>query len=248
MKDDLLHPFWRRLFPSPWMLGVFLVLAWGIPRFVLVLGANVSGSYQQVAWIFLSMWLTPFLFLSRAGRKRMGWRRPKAPHWLHYALLTGLGFCLLMWMAGDIFFERGPENWFVYIRRSYALPPELSITDRRIYFLIYAAIGITFSPVGEELFYRGVVHECFATKWGDHTASILDSLAFALTHLAHFGIVFLDGQWSFLPLPALLWVAFLFFLCRFFFIARQESGSILGAIIAHAGYNLGMTYGMIYWL
>jgi len=248
MEDTLLRPFWRRLFPAPWVLGMLLVLLWGVPRFVLVLGANMTGSYQQVSLIFASMWLTPFIFLSAAGRQRMGWRRPQNPRWLLYGLFIGLGFFLLMLMAAIILFGTGPENWFTYIGRSYRLPAEMSDADRLVFFLIYASVSMTFSPVGEELFYRGVIHECFAGRWGDKTASVLDSLAFSLTHLAHFGIVFLNGQWSFLLVPALLWVAFLFFISRLFFRARKESGSILGAIITHAGYNLGMAFGILYLL
>ena len=82
----------------------------------------------------------------------------------------------------------------------------------------------------------------------EQKASILDSLAFALTHLAHFGIVFVAGHWSFLFLPAAIWVMLMFLASRLFFICKVKSGSILGAILCHAGFNLAMTYYIIYFI
>ena len=105
---------------------------------------------------------------------------------------------------------------------------------------------MTFSPIGEELFYRGVVHACFATNNGEQKASIYDSLAFGLTHLAHFGIVYIAGAWSFLFIPALLWVIGMFFASRLFFVCKQKTQSILGAMICHAGFNITMIYFIFY--
>ena len=152
-----------------------------------------------------------------------------------------------MFLMAKLLFAETVSNWFVYISNSYAVPKaSLSESDRLIYFIIYAVIGMTFSPIGEELFYRGLVHGSFATDFGDRKASMLDSLAFALTHLAHFGIVYFSGHWSFLFFPALLWVFFMFIASRLFFFCKQKTGSILGAISSHAGYNLAMMYFIFY--
>jgi hypothetical protein len=105
---------------------------------------------------------------------------------------------------------------------------------------------MTFSPIGEELFYRGIVHGSFAKELGERKASIIDSLAFALTHLAHFGIIYLSGNWHFLFLPAIMWVIFMFMASRIFFICKQKTGSIYGAIISHAAFNLTMMYFIFY--
>ncbi len=105
---------------------------------------------------------------------------------------------------------------------------------------------MTFSPIGEELFYRGIVHGSFVPQLGEQKASIADSLAFALTHLAHFGIVYTAGSWNFLFLPAMLWVFFMFLSSRIFFICKEKTGSISGAILSHAAYNLTMMYFIFY--
>lgn len=118
--------------------------------------------------------------------------------------------------------------------------------NRLTYFLIYAGISMGFSPIGEEVFYRGFVHECFTRSVGNRNAALVDSAAFALVHLAHFGLVYSGHGWRFLAGPSLLWVMGLFVTCLLFSVARAVSGSIVGAIAAHALFNLTMNYFIFY--
>jgi len=113
-------------------------------------------------------------------------------------------------------------------------------------FTIFAFTGMIFSPIGEELFFRGIVHESFARSIGDRKAALVDSAAFAITHISHFGFVFINNKWSFLILPTLIWVASMFLVCVLFFICKKRSGSIWGAVICHAAFNLGMIYCIFY--
>ena len=114
------------------------------------------------------------------------------------------------------------------------------------HYLLWLAIAIFAAGLGEELFFRGVVHGSFAKSIGDQKASIVDSLAFALTHIAHFGLVFINGNWTFYFVPTLIWVIGMFLVSIVFFQMKKSSGSILGAILCHAGFNLGMIYFIFY--
>ena len=109
-----------------------------------------------------------------------------------------------------------------------------------------ALTGMVFSPVGEELFFRGIVHSSFAKSIGDKKASVVDSLAFSLTHISHFGLVFINDRWDFLATPTLIWVLSMFLVSVLFFVFRKYSGSILGAMICHSAFNLGMIYCIFY--
>lgn len=111
-----------------------------------------------------------------------------------------------------------------------------------------ALTGMVFSPIGEELFFRGIVHSSFAKSIGDTKASLVDSLAFSLTHISHFGLVFINCKWMFLEIPTLIWVSSMFLVSVLFFILRKYSGSILGSIICHSAFNLGMIYCIFYLL
>jgi len=243
----MLRPLWQKLFKFNWILGLVLILLLGVPRFIMVLNANVTGNYSKIAIIFLIMWIAPIVLLSKEGRKYIGIKKVENYLWLLYSFIVGIILCALMYFVGILLFQSTHSNWFVYIAKSYqAGGMVLNDNVRLTYFLIYAFTSMTFSPIGEELFYRGIVHGSFALNFGDKKASIADGLAFALTHLAHFGIVFIFGSWKLLFFPALLWVIFMFLASQLFFYCKEKTGSIIGAIVSHAGFNLAMIYFIFY--
>ncbi|NDV79998.1 CPBP family intramembrane glutamic endopeptidase [Dysgonomonas sp. 511] len=247
-KSRLLRPIWRFLSYN-WIFGVFLILLFGIPRFILVLQANSSGGgYGMVSLVFVAMWFTPFILLSKTGRQYIGIRKPTNYKWLLYSFIAGALFCTITFALTWLIYGDTIDNSFVYIAKSYTVPHEELEANRFAFFLTFAISGMIFSPIGEELFFRGIVHGCFAEKLGERKASVVDSLAFALTHLAHFGIVFYAGKWELLILPATLWVVSMFVLSQIFFYCKQKSGSVLGAITSHAGYNFAMIYLIFYYI
>jgi membrane protease YdiL (CAAX protease family) len=243
----MLRPFWQKIFKFNWVFGLALILLFGIPRFIIVLNANITGNYSPIAIVFFCMWFTPLIFLTKSGRRNIGINKPRNYRWLFYSFAAGAAVCILTYSIAVLLFKDTLSNWFVYISKSYGTSGIiLKGSQRQIYFLIYSLAGITFSPIGEELFYRGLVHGCFAGRFGEQKASIADSIAFALTHLAHFGIVYFSGSWHFLFIPALLWIFCMFITSRIFFICKEKTGSIFGAIISHAAFNLTMMYFIFY--
>ncbi|WP_199474279.1 CPBP family intramembrane glutamic endopeptidase [Adhaeribacter pallidiroseus] len=153
-----------------------------------------------------------------------------------------------MFALGNALYTNTIHNWYVYIGKSYKLATDLNAHDKFIYFLIYATTGMCFSPIGEELFFRGIVHSSFSASLGENKATVMDSLAFAFTHLAHFGIVYIAGRWQFLLIPSVLWVLGMFITSLVFIQCRKKTGSIMGAIASHAGFNLAMIYFIFYHL
>jgi len=245
IKKEALRPLWRFLTYN-WTLGVFLILLLGIPRFMMVLDANVTGGYGNVSYIFLFMWFVPFIFFSKEGRRYIGIKKPVSYLWLLYSFFIGFAVCAVMFIFAKLMYGETLSNSFFYISRSYTIPTEALVANKFMFFVMFALTGMTFSPIGEEFFYRGVVHGSFVEKFGETKASIFDSLAFALTHLAHFGIVYNMGDWTFLPVPAAIWVIGMFILSQLLFFCKQKTGSIWGAVIGHAGYNVGMIYLIFY--
>lgn len=242
----MLRPFWTKWVGYNGLFGLALISLFGIPRFIIVLQANQTGNYTYVSVIFVCMWIAPFVFLTRDGRRSIGMRKPKRYPWLVLSPLLGIAACAIMFVVSRFLFGLGEENWLVYISRPYQSLAQLKAADKQIYFLIYAIAAMTFSPVGEELLYRGIIHGSFAARLGEQKASWVDSLAFAVTHLAHFGIVFVSGAWTLFLFPGLLWVLFMVAASFLFFACKEKTGSILGAILCHAGFNLAMTYFLFY--
>jgi membrane protease YdiL (CAAX protease family) len=245
LENDLFH---IKKLKFNWKFGLILILLFSIPRFFFVLKANQTGNYNFTSIIFIIMWLTPFILLTKKGRKTIGIAKPKNFINLIYAFILGVLVCSILFVLGRFLYHDSIENWFVYISNSFKSIPqnELQGVNRTYYFLMFTAIGITFSPIGEELLYRGIIHQSFVKSLGNNKASILDSLAFALVHIAHFGIIFSNDSWIFPIIPSLIWVLFMFLTSRMFFYCKTISHSIYGAIISHAGFNFAMTYFIFY--
>ncbi len=245
MENELRH-FWSRIFGFNWKFGLLLILIVCIPRFILVLHANASGNYGSIGIIMAVSAITPFIFLSKYGRKAIGITKPEKYSRLLPALVSGLLASIFLYILGQALYGNSYENWYNYIGKSYKIPVGISQNDKRILFAVMAFTGMTFSPIGEELFFRGIVHSSFAKSIGEKKASIVDSAAFAFTHLSHFGVVFINDQWRFFTIPAIIWVAGMYLVSLLFFTFRKYTGSISGAIICHSAFNLGMIYCIFY--
>src|SRR3712207_8644662 len=63
--NGILRKGWRPFFRYDWKFGLFLILLFGIPRFFIVLQSYVTKSYAAVAFLFLIMWFTPLIFLTK---------------------------------------------------------------------------------------------------------------------------------------------------------------------------------------
>jgi membrane protease YdiL (CAAX protease family) len=239
-------PF-RSLLPLNLRTGILLLILFGLVRVALVLQANVTGSYQAVSVVFVAMIALPWVLLTREGRRRIGLVRPTRRRWIVPAVMAGVAMALAVHYAAAAVWGHSLSHPFAYIALSYSsVPASPSDDDRLIYFIIFAVIGMLFSPIGEEVLYRGVAHESFAAQLGDRRAALIDAAAFAVTHLAHFGVVFVAGARAFLPLPALFWVAAMFAASLVFYGFRQLTGSLAGAVASHAGFNLAMNWVIFY--
>ena len=248
MRKSELKPYWENLFKFNWKFGLILILLICVPRFILVLKANQSGNYGPIGAIMFVSALVPFFFLNKNGRQKIGIKGTNKLGGLILALTVGIAFSLLLYYVGKELYGGSYQNWYEYIGKSYKIPEGISGKDKLILFSIMAGTGMIFSPIGEELFFRGIVHGCFAKSIGDKKASIVDSLAFATTHIAHFGLVFVNDTWSFFPIPTLIWVLGMFLVSVLFFRMKELTGSLMGAIFCHAGFNLGMIYSIFYLL
>lgn len=219
-----------------------------VPRFILVLQANVGGSYQYIGMIMFLSAIIPIILLNKSGLQEIGIRKPKNTGIIILAFIVGLAASLLLFYLGKSLYGTSYENWYSYIGRSYNIDPDLTPDTKRTLFFIMAGTTMIFSPIGEELFFRGIVHTSFKKSWGESPASILDAGAFALTHIAHYGLVYVQGQWNFLPVPTTIWVLSMFLVSLMFIYFKNTSDSLWGAVTCHAAFNLGMVYFIFYHL
>jgi uncharacterized protein len=241
-----LRPFWAKYFDYSWKFGATILFIVCIIRFVLVLDANRNGNYNYIGAIMAFSAIAPFVFLTKYGRIEIGIKSSKNYKWLLVALIVGLIASAVLYFIGKVLYDATFSNWYVYIAKSYKIPASLDDQGRKIMFAIMALVGMTYSPIGEEFFFRGIVHSSIAKSIGERKASIVDSAAFALTHISHFGLVFINDQWRFFLLPTIIWVASMYFLSMIFIHFKHKTGSLLGPVISHAAFNLGMIFCIFY--
>lgn len=244
--ENELKPLWSNIFNFDWKFGLFAILLMCIPRVILVLHGNVIGNMQYVGITMVIMAIAPLVFLSKYGREKIGIKKTANTSWLIIALIIGIIFSTTLYFIGELLYGNSFQNWYEYIGKSYNIPREIDRQSKLIMFGISTLIGMTFSPIGEELFFRGIVHSSFANSLGNRKASLIDSSTFAVVHISHFGLVFNNQHWEFLFVPTLIWVLSMFIAGILFYVCRKRSGSILGAIVCHSAFNLGMTYCIFY--
>ena len=243
MHEIVLRKFWSRYFNLDWKLGVFIFLLFVAIRYWLVFGIVMhGGGGNSLFLLFLSMWFVPFILFTRRGRNQIGIRKPNAWIKLFYAFVIGILFCGLSFFVTYLIYGLSLDNSFVYMSRIFGIDSAIIEAYRYQIFMMSLLFGMTFSPIGEEFLFRGVIHSCFVSRFGQNRASLLDSLAFAIAHLPHFGILYIAGTWSIPFFPTLLWMFSLFILSRILFYLNTKSKSIWSSVFAHAGYNAMMMY------
>lgn len=245
---SLFRPGWRGVLRFNWKLAAFLIMLFGASRFFLVLQASVTHDYRWVSALFVVMILTPFILLTAEGRKHIGLKKPAHLKWIGISVLLGVLLSLFVYAVGKTLFGTSTSNWYVYIAQTYPASAAQIADNRLMYFLILGISGMIFSPLGEEILYRGLIHTSVAMQADENLASRVDSAAFAVTHLAHFGIVWTTTGWDFLPVPALLWMICMFMASRVFYFCKAKTDSLIGAMVAHAAFNLTMTASIVFWL
>ena len=65
----MLRTFWAKRFNFNWKLGAILILLICIPRFILVLDANVKGNYNLIGAVMAISALAPFILLNLLFRR-----------------------------------------------------------------------------------------------------------------------------------------------------------------------------------
>ncbi|HLG40419.1 MAG TPA: type II CAAX endopeptidase family protein [Chitinophagaceae bacterium] len=196
---------------------------------------------------FIVMMLMPFIFLNKEGRRRTGFVKSSSAKYYWRALIAGAGLALLCFGSGLFFFGTSHDNWFVSIKKSYLLTFDTAGMPVQQLFIIFTIPALIFSPIGEEIFFRGFLQEALASKFSYNNAMVIDSLFFAMIHLFHHGFVKdAAGVIHFYPLSGFIWMSLMFLTAIAFALLKKKSGSVYPAIISHAVFNLVMNVCIFY--
>ena len=243
----MLKQFWLKKGLSFFAIGIVAGLFFAVIRAIGTIGPS---AYRFVLPLgFIIMMLMPFLFMNKEGRKKIGLIKSNDAKYYLIAVAAGIALALFCYGMGWLLFGFSDDNWFISIKRSYFNAMDITGKSTILLFTIFTIPALLFSPVGEEIFFRGFLQEAIATKFSYRQSMIIDSLFFALIHLFHHGIIKGQaGQLNFYPLSGLLWVLLMFVTAMAFAILKKKSGSVYPAILSHAVFNVVMNgcifYGM----
>jgi membrane protease YdiL (CAAX protease family) len=187
----------------------------------------------------LAMIALPWILLSPHGRYQIGLKLPGHGSYLAGALGVGVAGASVCFVLGYWLYGSTPDNWFVSVARSYQAQPVQGMSLLQLH-LMFTIAACLFSPIGEELFFRGFLQKVLEQRFSVAASTQLEAGLFALVHLCHHGILVTAAGLALLPASGALWVLLMFALALAFAWLRRASDSLLPAILAHAAFNATM--------
>ncbi|MFC4929516.1 CPBP family intramembrane glutamic endopeptidase [Massilia sp. GCM10023247] len=220
-------------------LTLAFVLASTIARAAAMFGPASWRALFMVTCI--AMAALPWVVLSRMGRRQVGLQRPRHLAWLPWSLILGALAAGASFWLGLALYGAGPDHWFVSVARNYRGMPTAGWSLVQLH-LAFTIVACLFSPIGEEIFFRGFLQKVLEDRHGRSRATFMEASLFALVHLCHHGILVSAAGVALQPVSGALWVAQMFLLSLLFAWLRRRSDSILPAILAHAAFNAAMNH------
>jgi len=237
MKSIDVKQAWRTLPVGIGGLSFLLCVGFLVLRSLSMFGP--AGMRILFPLMCVGMMFLPWLMLSPHGRYQIGLKLPeRGPHML-VGMLVGAAAAALCFLIGTLLYGSSSEHWFVSVARLYGEHPApgASLLQLHLTFTIAACL---FSPIGEEIFFRGFLQKVLEQRMSRTGATHAQSGLFALVHLCHHGIMVTAAGLVLLPVSAALWVVLMFASAWAFSWLRQASDSLLPAIAAHAAFNATM--------
>ena len=246
MKQESDVTIWRlAAAPAP-ALAVVLLLA---AAFAAMRAGGVLGP-PALRWLlpvsFSVMAMMPWLLMNAHGRRQIGLRRPdRAGAWLPAVALGALA-ALACFALGMALFGRGAGNWFVSIADNYRGVMNTTGMSLLTLHLVFTLPALMFSPVAEEIFFRGILQRTLELHLSARASTVIESAAFGVVHLCHHGLLLGAAGLGWMPLSGSLWMLLMFGTALLFAGIRKRSGSLYPAMAAHAAFNLTMNVA-IFW-
>lgn len=230
---------WKTGAGNTWWLVVFLAIAFASMRVVGMLGPS------HLRWLvplgFLCMAAAPWLLLTREGRRQIGLVKADAARLYLPGIVLGALGAALCFALGLTLFGTSEDNWFITIANNFRQNVPAGGLTRLQLFLVMAIPAVSFSPIGEEMFFRGLLQRTLEQRLSERSSTLIECVAFALVHLCHHGILLTATGMALLPLSAAIWVALMFLGALLFAWLRKRSGSLFPAMASHAAFNVTMT-------
>jgi membrane protease YdiL (CAAX protease family) len=240
LRSGFLCAPWSRIRIAPWLFSLLVLALLTAVRFYAVFGGSPWGPLLFL-FDFLAMWALPFLVLSAQGRREVGLRKPgDSAFALTLSAMAGACGGFAVYAAGMAIFGGSPDNWCVSIRDSFRFAELRAAMPLGAAFAAVVLPAMILSPIGEEILFRGLLHQSFARRWNLPVATVVNGLAFGLVHLHVHGIWHDAAGFHLRLVSGALMILLMTGLSTVFTLCRMRSGSLYAAMIAHSFCNLAM--------
>jgi uncharacterized protein len=237
-KETLLKPGSRKFFKQAWIPALMFYVSVVIIRSAGLLGIDDLSILGLLG--FVIMGVVPFLFYNNEGRSMMGIRKIDKLIWIIPLILIGAGMALVIGLIGYVVYGTGERNWFVTLMNTYNFNSQLTQMPRIAFFFIVTIPLMILSPIGEEFFFRGVVHSSIKEKWGITAGMIVNSLAFTAIYVFQHGLHRTLEGITCMPVSGVIWLSLIFTSGIIFTLIRERTDSVWSSVIAHSAYILTM--------
>jgi uncharacterized protein len=247
-NNVMLRPLLRRISmqKNQILIIIILFIFLTVLRFIGLFGPEKFKLFVVLG--FLLMWFLPFIFLTEEGRQQIGICKSNHYKLILLGILTAAISAFFIFLVGYVIYNKTSDNWFISIKNSYLQGIDTVHSNRFRLFLIFTIPAMVFSPIGEEFYFRGMVQEVFAKKWGIRIAAVINSWMFGLVHLFHHGIGFFNNKIHFHIVSGILWFIMIFVSSLLITLLRYKSNSLIPCIISHVTFNLIMNIMIFYFL
>ncbi|MDA0346880.1 MAG: type II CAAX endopeptidase family protein [Verrucomicrobia bacterium] len=239
---------WRKLCSNHLLLVGLIFSSLTFFRVYGYFGPEFNGKFVMGG--FLLMWFVPWVFLTRPGRRAIGLSLPHGLSWMFLAPVMGAVLALLCYVLGDVLYGSSEQHWFRSVANSFLSDERVLGMPTKQMFLMFTIPAVLFSPIGEEILFRGLIHQSVQEKHGWTSAVVVNASLFAGVHLFHHGINRTAGGWTILWVSGFLWFMFMlmFVVSVCFSWLRLRYNSLVPSIVAHSFFNLVMNVTFFYWL
>jgi membrane protease YdiL (CAAX protease family) len=219
--------------------GVVLLIAFTVMRGLGMLGSIFAQPLLPLSFVLMAV--IPFILLSRTDRTTIGLKRCTSYQSYMVALILGSMAAWICYIIGTSLFHLSNDNWYVTIKNFYLNNPAYnSATPLWQTFLIFTVPALIFSPIGEEIFFRGFFQESLKLNFTERTSTLIECTCFGIIHLFHHGLVVYNSNVIFVPFSGVIWAALMASVAFMLVQIRKDSQSLYPAMVCHASFNLSM--------
>jgi hypothetical protein len=229
---------WSQTPIAPWLFSLLLLALLTAMRFYAAFGPPQARILFLIQ--FLVMWALPFIVLTAQGRREIGLRKLGTSSALALSALAGACSGFAVYAVGMVLFGASPDNWCVSIRDEFQIAQLRTAMPLGAAFAAVVLPAMIFSPIGEEILFRGLLQQSFVRRWNVSVATMVNGLAFGLVHLHVHGLWHDAAGFHLRLVSGALMVLLMAGVSAVFTLCRQRSGSLYAAMIAHSACNLAM--------